>query len=105
MTAPVRIELSGGVGWDQAGNSLRALETAEIWLAADDGIRINRARKPAAVMVDSDRPALLRKLADWIESQQDPALGGLAEAYAAARAAGLPGHVVAREASGEPADD
>jgi hypothetical protein len=77
----VRIELVSGMRWDQQDNALVPCETAEIRLADLMTRKISRAHKPSARVVGTTRAGVLRQLADWIETHDDPTLSQLWAEY------------------------
>lgn len=80
----VRIELCDVMSIDPETLAMTSRHAAEIWLSDDDG-KIRRTRKPAALLIGDTRPDVLRQLAHWIESRDDPSLSALVLGTAEAR--------------------
>lgn len=53
----------------------------EIWLSDDEG-KVRRSTRPDVIVTGATRPEVLRRLADWIEANDDGDLSQLATRYA-----------------------
>ena len=84
----VRIELCDvmTLSTDDGDVNMTVRQGADIWLSDGNG-KIQRARKPAITLVDETRAGVLRQIADWIESKEDPGLNVMAKELAHARKA------------------
>lgn len=82
-----RIELCAVMSIDRDTLEMTSRQAAEVWLSGDDG-KIRRTRKPAAIVVGETRADVLRQLANWIESRDDPSLALLASETEEAQRAG-----------------
>jgi hypothetical protein len=80
----VRIELCDVMSL-ASDMQLHARQGADIWLGDGDG-KIQRSRKPHISLVDDTRSGVLRQIADWIESREDPGLISMAAEIAEAKA-------------------
>ncbi len=91
----VRIELCDVMTFT-ADARLEHRQGADIWLGDGEG-KIRRSRKPHVTLVDDTRAGVLRQIADWVETRDDPGLTVMAAEIAAAKAGRRAGRTAGEE--------